>query len=537
MLRNSTVPKIDLTQLSPKKVKSPRAKKPGAVAISKSTNFASTKAKRSLPSNVTQSANLNSSTKQIAEQIKRKVNNNPKQIVKEIKKRVQSNKLSQPSPNQSMESKWKNFYLNTENIIQAVSQNHTNLTSISSYDKYYAMSPRIEAGEVSIWSCLPDELWLHILSYLDRSDLYAFMITSQECNRLAHDRSLWKRLVIHKKQLSDDEILRVGELRPTDLSITQCTGTKLNGDMVTNHGLMTMFRSCGNNLKMLSIASCVMPPLSGEALLHSSVVHCERVTSLDISWCNVTDDAILLISDSFPELVSLCMNGNQSATDVSVKSICHRFTNQLRRLELQGCFKITNDSLEAISQCTLLTVLNLGHCNKLRSSSLATCSRQLQDLENLNLKGLKQIRDSCITTIVKYCRKLERLDISQCTGLTPITLTEISCSLTDLKALDMSLCKGCVNDASLSCLLANCKSIECLDLSSNPITNNSLSHLIANATSLRDLKINFCSVTDSGVRQLLDSLSGHPHTIQLYGVKGINAQDLSLTYPMAKILS
>lgn len=457
--------------------------------------------------------------------------------MKEIRKRVQNRPPVTAS--QTLETKWKNYYLNTENIMKAVTTNPNQaaLSPHTGYDKFYAMSPRVEAGEVSMWSCLPDELWLIILSYLDRDDLHSVMTTCRELNRLAHDKSLWRKLIIKKKQLSDDEVLKIGELRPVDLSIVQCTGTKLNGDLVTNHGLMTMFSSCGRTLKSLSIASCVMPPLSGEALLHSAAMHCNQVSTLDVSWCNLSDNDMLIVADNFPVLSTLLMNGNQSVTDQAVKYNCQRFSHQLKRLELQGCFKVTNESLEVISCCIQLIGLNVGHCHKLSSSALASSIKQLTELEYLNLKGLKQVRDSCITTIVKCCTKIEHLDISQCTGLSARTLTEISCALCNLRTIEMAMCKNSVDDASLSCLLANCKSIQSVDLSSTPITNQSLESLAANCATLQDLKVNFCSVTDSAVRQLLEHLSGKIGTIQLYGVKGINAQELAEFFPTVKVLS
>ena len=51
-------------------------------------------------------------------------------------------------------------------------------------------SPRIEAGDMSVWLCLPDEILLFILSFLTLSDLAKCARTCRQFRRVAADSSL-----------------------------------------------------------------------------------------------------------------------------------------------------------------------------------------------------------------------------------------------------------------------------------------------------------------------------------------------------------
>lgn len=525
---------IKSKSLDPMAQQPTKAKSPRTLSDDRSNN--STKHYRTdSKAPYTTSKSFNSEkTSKIAQEIKNRVQKNPVEIAKEIKRRVQSQKSSssadtiKQSVGAEVTSKARTEskdYLKLDNHILS-SRTNSILSSFRGYDKYIDMSPRIVSGELSIWQCLPEEIWLLILSFLPITDLHSFMMCCHDFNRIAHDRSLWRSVNLYKKDLSDNEIIKIGHLRPISLSIVQCSGVKLNGDSVSNRGLREMFTMCGSNLDFLSVASCVMPPLSGEAMLHHAVLHCAGIHTLDLSWCNLTDHDIDLVSNSFMGLKAILLNGNQALTDISVGKLISSLSLQLESVEVQGCFKLTNRTLIEIGKCSNLLSLNLAQCHKFSSSQIMSDVRQLRNIESLGLKGLKQVRDSCVTEIVKSCRNITSLIISQCTSLTSKSLVEISCALSDLTSLEASSCKQCVNDTSTGSLLTNCKSLSCLDLSSTPITNLTLQYLSTHCHLLSDLKLNFCSVTDAAVKDFIVKCESL-RKLQLYGVKSISVEELS----------
>lgn len=406
------------------------------------------------------------------------------------------------------------------------SRSNSILDSFRGYDKLHIMSPRIESGEVSVWQCLPDEVWLIVLSFLPVSDLHSFMMCCHDFNRLAHDRSLWRSVSLYKKVLADSEVLKIGYLKPYSLSIVNCEGVKMNGDSVSNQGLKELFTSCGASLDKLSVASCITPRFSGETMLHHAAVHCPNITSLDLSWCNVIDHAVELVCNSFLGLKEIFLNGNQGVTDASLVPLLQTLNHQFETIEVQGCFKLTNKFIVEVGKCNSIQSLNISQCRKFSGRGIEDSITKLSKLQSLTMKCLNVIQSSNITRIVKSCRNIRQLNLSRCTNLTSTSLVEIGCGLACLKHLDVSSCKNCVTDNSLSSLLANCRGLISLDLSSCPITNASLAYISVSCGDLSDLKLNFCSVTDSGVKELVTSCLSL-RQLQLYGIKGIQTEELS----------
>lgn len=535
------MPPIDLSQLSPRRTRSSRS---GRKAVSKSASVNKPRASVSVQLQTDSKkeprfrSSLNSRSvdaqkrKEIAREIKMRVQKNPAEIASEIKRRVQQKTKEVTSPDVNNNKLVKDYVDLSQH--QSTQRSYAALTSFRGYDRYKEMSPRIHRGDMSCWQCLPEELWLMVLSFLPLADLHSFMLTCHDFNRLSHDRSLWNSVTITKKQLSDEEIIKLGYLHPSKLSFLQCTGVKVNGDMVTNWGLRKMFESCGKDLKHLSTASCVMPPLSGEAMLHHAVLHCPAIHSLDLSWCNLTNRDVELVAENFASLLSVYLNGNQAITDVGMGNLFTQISNHVEHLELQGCFKLTNKSLQEIGGCCRLRKLNIGQCHKFSSSHIMHEVSRLSLLEVCNLKGLKQLRDSCIEHIVKSCPNIQQLVISQCTALTPKSLVEISCASSNLSILDVSSCKDCVNDASICALLANCTELLSLDLSSTHASNHSILAISNSCSKLSELRLNFCSVTDTAIKQLL-AQSQYLTKISLYGIKGIQVEELAEINPKVSI--
>lgn len=518
-------------------------------------------------------------TSQIAKEIKMRVHKNPTEIAKEIKRRVQSQpkpssetKKSKPKSNSavqdtnylkldrsssghlltkkptpstkdmeylkldrvsSSQSKVETFqpvpkssdYLKLDNHTLS-SRSNSILDSLRGYEKLHIMTPRIETGELSVWQCLPDEVWLVIISFLPVSDIHSFMMCCHDFNRLAHDRSLWRTVSLYKKVLADSEVLKIGYLKPSSLSIVHCEGVKIDGDSVSNHGLREMFTSCGANLDKLSVASCITPRFSGESLLHHAAVHCPNISTLDLSWCNITDHAIDLVCKSFLGLKDIFLNGNQCVTDASMAPLLQTLNHQFQTVEVQGCFKLTNKTLAEIGKCAGMLTLNISQCRKFSARGIQESISQLSKLESLTMKCLNVVESSTITRIVKSCHNISHLNLSRCTNLSSTSLVEIGCGLSDLKHLDVSSCKDCVSDNSLSSLLANSRGLISLDLSSSLITNSSLEYISVSCGALSDLKLNFCSVTEAGVKELITS-SPSLRQLQVYGIKGIQIDELS----------
>ncbi|XP_071957046.1 uncharacterized protein [Antedon mediterranea] len=390
-------------------------------------------------------------------------------------------------------------------------------------------SPRGGEG-LSIWQLLPDELLFHICTYLSPSSLAIVAQVCQTFHRIANDELLWKTITLQKKELTDDWLIQIGEKHPTDISLLQCNGSK-----VTEDGLRTMFRTCSKSLKKLNASGSTGGDLIGDSiLLHAS--RCVKLTSLDVSWCSVTNNGLVSIGESIEKLQVLCLNGCQALTDDSINMVLQKHCKSINVLELFGCFNISPAVITQVGKlCRHLRTLNVGQCYKMTDDDMVTMVTHLEHVLNLDMRGCKQMHDTTVRKLVRSCKKLKSISLANCGHLTDASLIEISTYLPTIKMIDVSGCKKITNQGVHS-LAKSSYNLSSLDLSSTSVNCKSISSLSSYCgKSLRSLKLNFCKdVTEKSVLKLLQNCH-RLEVLQLYGVKGLrNLSSIKSQFPALK---
>lgn len=155
------------------------------------------------------------------------------------------------------------------------------------------------------WLCLPDEIWLNILSLLNKqSDLSHFGATCKHFNKLYADSSLWKKISMkYQYNMCDDWLNWIGKRRPRELNIVQCSGT------ITLTAIANMFKNIGDELRVLNLSRCSNGSLSGDNFALQASIRCPNVTSLDLSWTLLSNQTLKLISQSFEKIESINLSG------------------------------------------------------------------------------------------------------------------------------------------------------------------------------------------------------------------------------------
>ncbi|PIK38311.1 hypothetical protein BSL78_24844 [Apostichopus japonicus] len=245
-------------------------------------------------------------------------------------------------------------------------------------------SPR-ERRTLSIWQLLPDEILLTIFSHLKPSDLLACSLTCQGFYRVAMDESLWKVIRLEKKLLTDFYLTQIGLKHPSRVIFSQC-----QGKTVTENGLRNLFRTCVDSLQELNFSGCTGEMFSGDSvLLHAS--RCYNLSSIDASWCNVTDNGLNAVTGGANRLSSVCLNGCQSVTDTGLRSLVERHGSSLIEFEVFGCIDLSPLTLTRIGDvCKNLHSLNIGQCYKVTFESLFEVIPKLKALRHLDVRGCKQ---------------------------------------------------------------------------------------------------------------------------------------------------
>ncbi|XP_053384332.1 uncharacterized protein LOC123535673 isoform X2 [Mercenaria mercenaria] len=391
----------------------------------------------------------------------------------------------------------------------------------STYDKYIEMTPRIQAGTVSRWQCLPDEILIHVFSYLDQSSLTKCAQVCQQYYRVAMDETLWKYITIKKNDIEDSCLEEIARRHPVSLALIQC-----QGERVTARALRDLFRECAQSLRELNISRCSRGALNGDSLLLHAAARCHNLTHVDASWCSLTDSGLMAISNSCYRLESLCINGCSAISNDGLETVMKKHGCHLRVLEMFGCFNLSPRGLRSVANnCINLLTLSLGQCYKLTDSCISQLSTSLGRVESLDLRGCKQIKDNCMRRVVKNCGRLKHLSLANCPNITDVSILEISTYLTDIRSIDLCGCKN-ITDGSIRALVNTCTNLRHIDISSTNCTHRSVS-MIANFSGqrLETLKINFLSdVTE----QSLIKLARHCRRLQsvhMYGCTSVRNID------------
>ncbi|XP_013397291.1 uncharacterized protein LOC106164051 [Lingula anatina] len=395
-------------------------------------------------------------------------------------------------------------------------------SAMQTYDRYIEMSPRILEGDFSMWLCLPDEIWLHIFSFLSHKELNRCTKTCKHFHRIGSDDALWKHICIEKKpHFFDEWLVEIGQHHPSSLSLIQCLG---NGVTVT--GLRELFRHCATSLQELNIPRCNQGSLTGDNILLHAAARCQNITHLDLSWCNINDNGVIAICEASKRLVSMKLNGCQMITDDSIDMLATKHGKSLETLEVFGCYNVTPMGMEILAEhCKGLKSLNVGQCHRLSDACIVQLSESLSQIRTLDLRGLKQIKDNCIRKIVRKCPHLNTLVLANCLRITDVALIEVSTYAPNVKWLDASGCRNISNQA-IGAVSKNCRGLEHLDVSSTGITHLSVIMLANNSNeTLQKLKISFCQdITESSIVKLVRNCR-RLDTLHLYGCKGIRSLD------------
>jgi hypothetical protein len=144
-------------------------------------------------------------------------------------------------------------------------------------------SVNIASSCISPIQQLPDELLLHIFSFLEPNDLAKCARVNKHFQRISEDSSLWKEITIVKRQLTDMWLYRLSELQPSILHLVCCRG----GPKLSSSGLRQLFRSSAKTLHRLNISGCSGGELTGVSLLLHCSSRCHNLKSLNVSWCPI----------------------------------------------------------------------------------------------------------------------------------------------------------------------------------------------------------------------------------------------------------
>ena len=218
---------------------------------------------------------------------------------------------------------------------------------------------------------LPDNIWLHIFSYLSLRQRFQASYTCRRWNNLCKDSLFW---------------------REVDFSF--CSSQRVTDDTVR------AVTSYAIGIQSIDFSGDQCESITDKAIGHVARF-CQRLQKLNISGRErVTNRGLTLIARNCPLLKELNVEKCEEISDKGIKSIAKN-CRRLKVLSLASCSKISDKGVRFIAKkCTNLQSLNIAGCGGVSDTSLMTIGKHCHSLRNINLKEITGISFYGIESLV-----------------------------------------------------------------------------------------------------------------------------------------
>ncbi|CDR40468.1 CYFA0S05e00870g1_1 [Cyberlindnera fabianii] len=181
---------------------------------------------------------------------------------------------------------------------------------------------------------------------------------------------------------------------------------------------------------------------------------CKSLIEVDVHNCgNITDNSLQRLFSDLDQLREFRISHNANITDNIFRSIPEGMRlDRLRIIDLTGCVKITDRSVEAIVDAApRLRNVVLSKCLNITDLSMRSLVKLGKNLHYIHLGHCSNITDWGITLLARGCHRLQYIDLACCTELTNLSLIELA-HLTRLRRIGLVKCSN-INDAGILTLI------------------------------------------------------------------------------------
>ncbi|XP_069675571.1 F-box/LRR-repeat protein 2-like [Periplaneta americana] len=386
---------------------------------------------------------------------------------------------------------------------------------------------------------LPNELLLHIFSYLSIEDLaLSIQHVNLRWKEVSHDDKLWKNAIFEPGDtLTDEDVVQHLKNMPAlrAFSATQGTKMKLLIDTLCNscrevqrldlHKTYMLrypsLKKLVQNCPHLEYLSLPLPRTMSAQLQSAQLLgQCKSLTTLsfDGSHGYVVKGMLEPVADGCPSLQHIHLGYCEFSAD-DIRYLLEKKKHQLLSFSAKfffftGIFKflsectklehlhiendndnLTYDDIHPLKQLTNLKYFALQYCTLSVASNLHTFfqNESFSKVIHLDVSHNFAIMNSDLNTVFKYVPFLQHLNVSSCHCLGDTGFEDIGvCS--QLETLNISRCYG-LTDKSMEYVSKGCTKLKCLDLSScNTMTDDVMLHIVK-CKKLQVLKIGFSNLT------------------------------------------
>ncbi|KAL8623794.1 hypothetical protein ACOMHN_054100 [Nucella lapillus] len=255
---------------------------------------------------------------------------------------------------------------------------------------------------------VPDEVLLHIFTFLTRRNVVKCMRVCKKWNRIGLDESLWRRIDLSFKTVQIRTIKHLFNRGTSHLRMAKCN---VKGSVFQDLSVSFSEEQRLSRLQYLDLSMAVV----SDALLTDILAQCRQLKKVSLETVTVSDTVLHMLSES----------------------------TQLDTLNLAMCRGITSSGLMPLfAHCAQLTCLNLAWTHMDSRCVSYVCGAVPDSIQRLNISGFRQaITDADIARLAQRCRSLLELDLSDSVGLNEGTVEALVLHLkTSLQELSLNRC-------------------------------------------------------------------------------------------------
>lgn len=167
------------------------------------------------------------------------------------------------------------------------------------------------------------------------------------------------------------------------------------GENLTDEDFLELIKGF-SELTSVNVSGC--RNLSDEAI---KAIAQRSLRSLDASCCGklLTDESIKVIASDCPTLESLNVADCKFLTDESIKAVAAG-CGDLKTIDVSRCKQLTDESIKALAGgCPKLTSLNVRNCGKLTDEAMRAAAT-LNELKRLRIFGCRKLTEKSIEHLV-----------------------------------------------------------------------------------------------------------------------------------------
>ncbi|KAI1306360.1 F-box domain-containing protein [Xylaria venustula] len=354
-----------------------------------------------------------------------------------------------------------------------------------------------------LWSLLPQEIRIHVLSLLKPKELVRVSRVNREFHKLCFDGQLWTSFdtsdfytqipavslanIIASagpfiKNLNLRGCLQIEHYKRAEVLVTACrnlSNASLEG--CRNFQRSTLHNLVRSNNKLVNLNLASMTAVTNSTCKIISQ-HCHQLESLNVSWCKHMDaTGVKMVVRGCLKLKDLRAGEIRGFESIECARAIFE-TNNLQRLVLSGCIELTDDALKTMvhglqPELDILTdrpivpprkirYLDLSRCSQLTDRGVKSLGYLVPELEVLRLNSCRELTDAALEPIIASAPRLIHLELEDLLELTNDILSKhlanAPCAA-KLEHLSLSYCEN-LGDAGFLPIFKNCVNLKSVDM-------------------------------------------------------------------------